>query len=478
VVDNRTVQDIPARAEVTPTLALRHLQTAARYLSVNLLPLPLVVIGFAVLLSQWHGVWPLTLWAGGTIAAWSLTIATLRAFLKRGDDVPNLTRWTAAICTVLFVSTLAFTSVSPLFWVTDDRLNNVLLYVVIAAGLASAGAQSAPSAPVVIANLTPYCIVFLALSLTHEKYPVNLGIAFLQLCYIVLVALYARAVWQLTHEMLVLRDEKRSLIERLQAALADATRARHRAEEASKAKSTFLANMSHELRTPLNAVLGFSEVIRDRVFGQGATERYANYAGDIYSSGAHLLGLINDILDLSKIEAGKRELAADEFDLVGCGRATLPFIEPQAERKGVRIVCEAREPLCVVADEQAIRQIIINLLSNAVKFTPKRGTIRLAIGRAANRDVEITVSDNGVGIHHDDLERVMGSFAQGRHDIATTDEQGTGLGLAIVKALAEAHGGCVKIASEVGVGTTVTVELPASRVMQTSARAVEQAPAA
>jgi two-component system cell cycle sensor histidine kinase PleC len=449
-------------------LRLQHLEIAARYLFTNLLPLPFVIVGLGLMLAAWHRPAPIVAWGLASTLTWMATIGVIRAFLKDADKGAHIVRWTIALCAAIFVSAAVFASVAPLFWVEGERLNNVLLYVLVAASLASAGAQSAPSAPVVIANLTPYALVFLHLSLANEAFPMNVGVAFLQLCYIVLVALYARTVWQLADDMLRLRLEKRELIDRLQDALVEATKAKQKAEAASSAKSEFLANMSHELRTPLNAILGFSEIIKDRVLGEAAAERYSEYGGHIHFSGRHLLGLIGDILDLSKIEAGKRELDERDVDLVEIARDALRFVEPQAQRKSLCLKFDGPARAVVRADERAMRQIIANLLSNAVKFTPNAGAVSLRVTSDPSAGIAIAVADTGVGIKPEDMSKIMESFGQARHDVATTDEQGTGLGLPIVKGLVALHGGTLKIDSTPGKGTTVTVTLPAERMIGVS----------
>jgi two-component system cell cycle sensor histidine kinase PleC len=470
----QTPQQSAAMGEATALspeaeLRLRHLETAARYLFTNLLPLPLVVVGFAIVLGQWHAPAPLAAWVAVTFVAWSITLLTIRAFLHDARKLERLTRWTIAICAALFASSLAFAAVSPLFWVDGERLNNVLLYVLIAGGIACAGGQSAPSAPVCVANLIPYGATFLYISLAHEAFPVSAGVAFLQGCYIVLVVLYARAVWLLTHDMLRLRLERRELVAKLEKALADTTEAKRKAEAASTAKSEFLANMSHELRTPLNAILGFSEIIKDRVLGDAAHERYAEYGSHIHFSGNHLLGLIADILDLSKIEAGKRELEEVPIDLVELARDALHFVEPQAARKKLTLTLDALQRVAVRADERALRQVAANLLSNAVKFTPDGGRVTVRVSAEAHAGVVFAVTDTGVGIRPEDMERVLESFGQARHDITTTDERGTGLGLPIVKGLVALHGGTIVLDSTPGVGTTVTVTLPPSRLVDAPA---------
>jgi two-component system, cell cycle sensor histidine kinase PleC len=442
------------------TLALRQLETAARYLYVNLWPAPFVAIGMAAILSGWFAVLPLAVWAGATIVTQSVLAALLHRFLQGEAHVAHRGKWTALLGAALFVSSCAFAGVALLFWVDNDRLNNVLLYAFVAAGLASAGGESAPSPALTVANLAPYGLIFASLPLIHERFPLSLGFAGLACIYVCIVVIYAKSVRQLAREMLLLREEKRALIVRLQDALADATAARRRAETASRAKSQFLANMSHELRTPLNAVLGFSEVIRDRLFGDDAIGRYSDYAGAIHTSGGYLLGLINDVLDLSKIEAGKLELACERFDLVRDADEALRFVEPQALRKNIQLVRDMPGELDILADKRALRQIAVNLLSNAVKFTPADGTVTLVLRRLADGSVSLAVSDTGIGIRPDDMQRVLESFGQGRHDILPTEDHGTGLGLAIAKSLAEAHSGTIKIDSALGEGTTVTVTLP------------------
>jgi two-component system cell cycle sensor histidine kinase PleC len=451
------------------TLELHLLETAARYLYVNSLPLPLVVIGLAGILWHWYPIAALAAWGTATLVTWAALGLLLQRFLHDEGRLQHRRQWSIVLGAALSVATCTLASVAPLFWVQDDRLNNVLLYVFVAAGMANAAGQSAPSRILAAANLTPYAATFLSLFMIHETYPFNLALAALGSVYCGLVVMYAKAVRQLASEMLLLREEKRALVGRLETALADATTARKRAETASRAKSQFLANMSHELRTPLNAVLGFAEVIRDRLYGDDAMARYSEYAGNIHASGNHLLGLINDILDLSKIEAGKLELAPERFDLAEDVGEALRFVEPQATRKHVTLVRDMPTNFEVFADKRALRQIAVNLLGNAVKFTPPGGRVTLSLGRDALGHVRIAVSDTGIGIRREDLDRVLETFGQGRHDISPAEEHGTGLGLAIAKSLAEAHGGQIGIESQVGEGTTVTVTLPQLAEFRTEA---------
>ena len=236
------------------------------------------------------------------------------------------------------------------------------------------------------------------------------------------------------------------------------------AEAASRAKSDFLANMSHELRTPLNAIIGFSEVIKSSIFGP-VSERYRSYAGDIFNSGTHLLGLINEILDLSKLEAGQLELHEESIDLASTVEACMTLVEKQAKESGIRMVTaiDAGYPL-IRADDRRLRQILINLLANAVKFTPEGGEVRVSSFPTQN-GLAIRVSDTGIGMASEDIPRAMTLFGQVDSKISRKHE-GTGLGLPLAKHLAELHGGTLTIESQVNVGTNVTFVLPAERIVR------------
>ncbi|HEY4264303.1 MAG TPA: HAMP domain-containing sensor histidine kinase, partial [Micropepsaceae bacterium] len=256
-----------------------------------------------------------------------------------------------------------------------------------------------------------------------------------------------------------LEQEREDLIGRLQDANIQSMTAQERATKANKAKSEFLANMSHELRTPLNAIIGFSEVMREQMFGALGHSRYHEYSRLIHGAGMHLLGLINDVLDMSKIEAGKLDLHLEKFDLRDVIGDCLDLMGERAGAARIELVSElSGTPLPLLADRRAVSQMVLNLLSNAVKFTLPGGRICV---RAANIDSRaiISVEDNGVGIAADDLHRLGKPFVQVRNQAGIL-HAGTGLGLALVRALAEKHAGAMRIESQETVGTTVTIELP------------------
>ena len=235
--------------------------------------------------------------------------------------------------------------------------------------------------------------------------------------------------------------------------------ARDQAEEASRAKSRFLANMSHELRTPLNAIIGFSEVMVQEFFGPLGSARYLEYSRLIHESGSHLLELINAILDMSKIEAGRFTIKPENFDLEDAVTQAIGFVTLQAQRHGVtlqpNIAPDARH---VVADKRAVLQILINLLSNGVKYTQANGRVSV-IARAVDGALEIAVADTGIGISEADLLRLGQPFEQVESEY-TRSKEGTGLGLALVRALAHLHGGKMMIESNLGEGTCVRIILP------------------
>ncbi len=237
--------------------------------------------------------------------------------------------------------------------------------------------------------------------------------------------------------------------------------ARIEAEAREAGKSRFLANMSHELRTPLNAVLGFSDIMRQRLFGP-MPERYAAYVDNIHEAGGHLLELINDVLDVSKIEAERYVLTLERFDARELISAAIALVRVSAEDKGVTLTAMLPpEAVEVSADKRAVKQIALNLLSNAVKFTPAGGTVTVAV-EAVGPYLEIVVADTGIGIAPEDVRRLGRPFEQA--GAIEQRRQGTGLGLSLVRAFAELHGGRMSIDSTLGEGTAVTVRLPVAQV--------------
>jgi len=248
--------------------------------------------------------------------------------------------------------------------------------------------------------------------------------------------------------------------EQLSAALRASEDAKNIAEAADRAKSEFLANMSHELRTPLNAIIGFSEIMKGEMFG-GLNDRYKEYTGDILDSGTHLLKVINDILDLAKIESGKSEINLEKVDLQAAIKSSITIIKERAFEKEIRIVEEHMDGSCIHADTIRIKQIMLNLLTNSVKFTDKGGLITIRTEEVDGR-MQISVTDNGIGMDEKGLEKSMTKFGQADGSL-TREHEGTGLGLPLVVEMTYLQNGLFDITSELGVGTTVTLAFPMCR---------------
>jgi PAS domain S-box-containing protein len=263
--------------------------------------------------------------------------------------------------------------------------------------------------------------------------------------------------------------ERKGAERELRAAKEQAEAAREQAEVASRAKSEFLANMSHEVRTPLNAIIGVSEVLLKQVFGPLGSERYASYVEDIHNSGNHLLGIINDILDLSKAESGRLTLDETEVDLPVVVTECLRMLREKALAQGVKVVSHipAQTPR-LYADARLVRQATINLVSNAIKFTKKGGAIMVSMAGDSEGGYWLRVQDNGIGISPEDLPKVREPFVQVASAFSR-EHEGTGLGLPLVDQILKLHGGALEIESELGRGTAATIRFPAERIISPSA---------
>ncbi len=319
----------------------------------------------------------------------------------------------------------------------------------------------------------------LAAANQQAKIVIGLGIAALSLPLIMMFILNREISNRVNHEIALeeesekVRKEHAALLSiseelaeeriKLRKSNVELVRAKRRAEEANQAKSAFLANMSHELRTPLNAILGFSEIIRDKLLGTDV-DRYATYAADIHRSGSHLLSIVNDILDVTRIEAGKLELREERVRLSVLVTRCLAAVEQQASTGGVRLASPGKElGVSIYGDKHKLKQIVINLLSNAIKFTPPGGSIDITAAAEPEGGLSLSIRDTGIGMTEDEIRQALELFRQVDNSLSRRFE-GAGLGLPLAVRLTELHGGTIVIESAPGKGTTVAVHFPAERV--------------
>jgi len=386
-----------------------------------------------------------------------------RRFLAEYDHSPNDVRARAKlVVTISTVVSLVWCSMAVFLWAPGILSNHMLIILVLACSLSGWASTGSYHLATSYATL-PFYLLALTFVPVFAGDWIDLMLAGTAAGFWMLMTTQALANYDTQEKMLRLEDERERLIGDLKKAKAGSDQARDRAEKASRAKSDFLANMSHELRSPLNAVLGFSEIISNRMPG-ASLDQYSEYGGYIHESGQHLLALINDILDLSKIESGRLTLQEQETDLNRVFEDSVRMMRVRAEKAGVKlsIHVEPNFPRLFV-DEHTMRQIVVNLVSNGIKFTPAEGRVKLFARVPADGMPTFGVLDTGVGIAPEDQAHVFERFGQGRHEALVADK-GTGLGLPIVKGLAEAHGGTVKLESVQGQGTGVTIILPKTRI--------------
>lgn len=448
-------------------------QYAQNRISASLVIL-LLVATVGLMSGIWSGAVAACTWTASVLVIHAVMVAKCRQFLERPINEISARAWQ-----LRFVALDSFYGLAWMFLLIhpvgiDESWNTFMLFVMLmVVAVSSMLASSLPTAvfaatfPVTAAvaldfvlqgRLRDYILAIMAL--TAQGY-------FAALTY----RLYSSAL-----ATLEARAEKDALIGELEQAKAISDEARRRAEAANIAKSRFLAQMSHELRTPLNAILGFSEVMKTEVFGAHAVPAYKEYASDIHNSGVHLLGLINEILDLSRIEAGRYELNEGSVSLRAVVEDCHHLLKLRASSRGITIheIFEPELPR-LWADERAIRQICLNLLSNAIKFTPQAGEIWLKVGWTASGGQYISVKDTGPGIPDEEIPIVIASFGQGSNSIKSA-EQGAGLGLPIAKSLVDLHGGTFTLKSKLRIGTEVIVTFPPERVVAAMTPVSEHAP--
>jgi two-component system cell cycle sensor histidine kinase PleC len=356
---------------------------------------------------------------------------------------------------------MAWGAMAFLAWLPGNPVNQILVIMNMAIVSYAAVFSRSMQFRLLIAGLATQSGLTL-LRLVTAGEPVPHVMAPMIFGYTIYLVLMGRAASRQVSAMITARIANEDLAAALRIARDDALRKRYEAETANASKTAFLANMSHELRTPLNAILGFSDIIAHQSMGHGQMERYADYASDIHSSGVHLLSLINDMLDVAKIESGRMEIEPHWVDPLAVAQNVIRLMEPHAEQKRQTLeIASAQDMPLVLADERALRQMLLNLLSNAVKFSPQEGRIIISCTACSDGGLEIAVRDNGPGIPEEKLERVMEPFSQidNRFD---REAGGTGLGLALVNGLARLHGGRVALTNNPDAGLTAAIYLPST----------------
>ncbi len=437
------------------------------------LALPLIALLFSIVALSWSNVWALFTWLILVLITQGAQVVICHAYeiQLQGERTrySRILRTQADWNSLIIASELlyALTWVLPLFslWVPGNTLQHMFMIAVLMVVAAVRILIAFSFLPIVLAGsgMITLAIVLRCLAEGHMFY---IWLAAIVLITEIFFIQLSRRLQQTAREMLILKAEREGLIDKLAAARDRAERARQRAERANRAKSMFLANMSHELRTPLNAIMGFSEIIEKELFGPVNVPQYRDYAHDIHTSGQYLLSLINDILDLSRIEAGRFELCEERVDIARQIDECIRLVSFRATERGVKIASDVPADLPALhADPRAVRQILLNLLSNAVKFTDRNGRILVRAQRTGEGGLSLSVADDGIGIDPAELADVQQAFSRGKNALDGAVE-GAGLGLAIVNGLAQLHGASVRFDSRKGEGTTVHIIFPPDRLAE------------
>jgi two-component system cell cycle sensor histidine kinase PleC len=437
-------------------------QYAQNRLSGSLLIL-LLVGSIGSLSSLWTSPLVAAGWTAAALVIHGVTVIACRKFLVQPASGANLRAWRLRFILLDLCFGLAwiFQLVQPVDSYEGSPTFNLfimLLVVAVASMLAS-------SLPIAVLSATTPVTVAVALNLIlggGVQHFILAGMAIAAQCYFVLLSY---RIYTSNLAALEARAEKDAMFGELEQAKVKSDEARRRAEAANIAKSRFLAQMSHELRTPLNAILGFSEVMKNEVFGLHKVPVYKEYSTDIHNSGVHLLGLINEILDLSRIEAGRYELNEKTLGLAQTVEECHHLLKLRARNRGITVrECFEPDMPKLWADERAVRQVCLNLLSNGIKFTLQGGEIWLKVGWTNAGGQYLSVKDTGPGIPEEEIPTVLDSFGQGSNAIKSA-EQGAGLGLPIAKSIIDLHGGTFTLKSKLREGTEVIVTFPPERVM-------------
>ena len=449
-----------------PELEYELLTLVARDEKSAQLMLPLLAVILAATCLFWASPYAVAGWLAVLLGTQAAMSYACRVFLAKERSTIKVGKWRDTLVTVEAVCGAGWALLAALTLGVADTAATVFLLVALVAVLAIRMTYTSSVLAIFYAGTLPMTVAVVARFVMVGDY-LHLALAAIAACMQFYFIMLARGLNRSALAMIEFKAEKDALIAEIEEEKWISDEARRSAESANIAKSRFLATMSHELRTPLNAILGFSEVMICEVLGPMQNKSYKDYAGNIHDSGKHLLQLINEILDLSRIEAGRYELHEEAVRLNGIVEDCLRLLHLRAESKGLQVILEFPRNLELIwADERALRQVCLNLLSNALKFTQSGGQITITVAAEADGGQRLVVKDNGPGIPEDEIPRVLEAFGQGSLAHKTA-EGGTGLGLPIVKNLVHLHGGTFELNSKVGQGTECVVRLPKSRVLTT-----------
>ena len=409
---------------------------------------------------------PLTamFWLAATLASQAAQIYLCANFFDKERSESKQHDWIGMMSAAELVQGVCWVMPLFLFWPGANSLQAIYLVSFIMAIIAVRLLVVNNFMPVLVAG-TGVMTLGVAIRCASQAEPIFIALAGLIIVLEAFFLFIARQLADTARDMVKFKAQKDTLIEELKLERDRAETEKTKAEEANKAKSIFLATMSHELRTPLNAIMGFSEILKREMFGPLSVPAYKDYAGDIHHSGRYLLDLINDILDLSRIEAGRRDIQEEPFDILVCVKSAHALLNGKAQEKSISVTVNIAPSLPkLMGDLRGVNQILINLLTNAIKFTPAGGAVVVSATRNAAGAMVVSVKDNGPGIPAHEIHSALESFSRGA--MATKDAiDGAGLGLPIVKGLMDLHGGDVTINSKLGEGTEVLVTFPARRVL-------------
>ncbi len=423
------------------------------------LAMPALALLMAAASLMWSSVISVAYWLSTILICQGIQLILCRNYRMEDPRKVDLVKWGSRLASSELGYALAWCSLLFVFWDTASDVQRAFMVATLIVVTSVRLVVAAHFLPIIVAGTVPITLaIVLKCALANEPlYFAMAGIAVLVELYFVQLA---KRIQQTARDMLAYRAQKDALIAELERSKSVSDEARRRAERNAASKTRFLATVSHELRTPLNAVIGFSEIMKEEMLGTHQVSNYKEYSADIHSAGTYLLGLINEILDHTKLEANKYQLHLEPIEVGKLAKECIDLVQLQADQGNLslKLVAPPRLPR-VMVDERAVKQICLNLLSNAIKFTPEGGQVTLTLSLTRLGTMQVSVRDTGIGIAEEEIPEVLTSFGQSSKSFDMA-KQGVGLGLPIVDGLVRLHGGRMQIRSKVNFGTEVVIEFP------------------